>query len=254
VIFNPRIGSFNIKTFLSLVQADAYEPLLVEAIVFTIQDYETCRQIAARAVGEADGHRAQREALTEILNSGPFRPGQLFLLIEQQNIELIISPQEFIDMVAADSESSPMAVYERGFWADHFTYHYDLIASFLSMYPEREEKLLFDERIPYFFSPASVKPRKEKYVLSLTFDGSSKHVRQLDATIEDDETKEYERQYINKKTGWYGPNASWQHDSSGRVYESSPISKLFLVATLKFATRDAYGMGYVSQERGTNDF
>jgi hypothetical protein len=50
-------------------------------------------------VGEADGHRAQREALTGILHGGPFRPGQLFKLIEDQQVELLISRQDFIDSV-----------------------------------------------------------------------------------------------------------------------------------------------------------
>ena len=116
VFFNPRIGSFNVKTFLSFIQADGYEPLTVEAIAFSIEDIDTCRRIGAAAVGEADGHRAQREALTGILNSGPFRPGQIFLLLEQQGIELIISQQEFIDMVASAAKTYPMAVYTTGFW------------------------------------------------------------------------------------------------------------------------------------------
>jgi hypothetical protein len=92
-------SAFNVKTFLSLIQADGYNPLSVEAVVFVIRDFEACKRIATRAVGEADGHRAQREALTEILHNGPFRPGQLFKLIEEQNIELLISRQDFIDSV-----------------------------------------------------------------------------------------------------------------------------------------------------------
>ena len=101
VTFNPRVGSFNIEMFLSLVQADGYNPLTVEAVALTITDIEKCEALARRAVGEADGHRAQREALTGILNSGPFRPGQLFRLMEGQNIELIISRQDFVYSVAA---------------------------------------------------------------------------------------------------------------------------------------------------------
>jgi hypothetical protein len=53
------------------------------------------------AVGSADGHRAQHEMLAGILNSGPFRPGQLFQLMEDLHIDLIISKQEFVDAVAA---------------------------------------------------------------------------------------------------------------------------------------------------------
>jgi hypothetical protein len=71
----------------------------VEAVVFVIRDFEACKRIATRAVGEADGHRAQREALTGILHGGPFRPGQLFKLIEDQQVDLLISRQDFIDSV-----------------------------------------------------------------------------------------------------------------------------------------------------------
>lgn len=92
-------SAFNVKTFLSLIQADGYNPLSVEAIVFVIRDFEACKRIATQAVGEADGHRAQREALTGILHGGPFRPGQLFLLVEEQHIDLLISRQDFIDSV-----------------------------------------------------------------------------------------------------------------------------------------------------------
>ena len=50
------------KSFLSFIQADGYEPLSVEAVVFMIPSEETCLKIATRAVGPADGYRAQREA------------------------------------------------------------------------------------------------------------------------------------------------------------------------------------------------
>lgn len=237
------MGAFNVKSFLSFIQADAYEPLTVEAVVFLLRNVDVCEDIATLAVGEADGHRAQREALTGILNSGPLRPGQLFLLIEQQNIELIISRQRFIDTVAAASEYYPMAVYNTGFWADHWTYYLDLIESYLSIYPDWEEKIMFDESLPYFFSPAAVVPREKKYVLDTTFDGKGKHVLQLNSTVDDEEGKLYQSQYINNATGWFDFFANWQHDKEGNIFESAPIAKLFLLGTLKFATRDAYGMG-----------
>ncbi len=77
VIINPRIGSFDVKLFLTFIQADGYNPLSVEAVVFKIEDEAECNLLAAVAVGYADGHRADREALASILCDGPFRPGQL---------------------------------------------------------------------------------------------------------------------------------------------------------------------------------
>lgn len=243
VIFNPRIGSFNLKTFLSFIQADGYEPLSVEGAVFTIKDEATCNWIAENAVGPADGHRAQREALSGILNRGPFRPGQLFELMSEQNIELLISRQQFMDMVASRAESTPMAVYETGFWADHWTYYLDMIESYLSIFPDTEERFLFDTNLPYFFSPASVQPRSKKYVLTLAFDGTHKHVQQLYATVKDKTKRGYMDQFFSNYTGWYELVAHWQHDQNKNVFKSPAISKLFLLAALKFSTRDAYGVG-----------
>lgn len=243
VLFNPSIGAANVKDFLSFIQADGYNPLTIEANILTISDMSTCQEVAKKAVGEADGHRAQREALTGLLNSGPFRPGQLFLLMEKQNIMLIISRQEFIEMVVAAADVYPSAVYTSGFWADHWTYYVDLIKSYEAIYPDWVERVMFDTKLPYFYSPASVKPRNEKYVESISFSGAGKHVRQLDATEKDKKKVKYRKQFIRNTTGWYDFVADWQHDAEGNIFKSSSVSKLFLLATLKFATRDAYGMG-----------
>lgn len=229
--------------FLSYIQADGYEPLQVEAVIFTIRDSETCDIIAERAVGNADGHRAQREALSLVLCGGPFRPGQLFGLMEEQYIEIKLSKQDFIDLVVSNAESSPNAVFQAGFWADHWTYYMDIVNSYLSIYPDGEENLMYEVPLPYFFSPASVQPRSKKYVLSLSLDGENYHVRQLDATVDDPEKREYMEAYRSRHTGWYGPEVNWQHDKSGVPFKSVPAAKLFLLATLKFATRDVYGMG-----------
>ena len=210
----------------------------MQASVLSIDDIEVCRQIGVRSVGEADGHRAQREALSSILCAGPFRPGQVFALIEEQSIELIVSRQDFIDMVAAAAHVNPLAVYRSGFWADHWTYYIDLIDSFTAIYPDWEGRIMFEKQLPYFFSPASVQPRDRKYVLSTSYGGHGHHVRQLNATIDDDDAKLYQRQFIRKSTGWYNLSADWQHDEEGNTFTSNAISKLFLLATLKFATRD----------------
>jgi hypothetical protein len=254
-MINPRIGSFNVKTFLSFIQADGYEPLTVEAIVFTIKSKIECERVATRAIGEADGHRAQREALTEILHGGPFRPGQLFELMEQQHIELLISRQDFIDMVAAAATYVPVAEYTNGFWADHWTYYLDLIESYLSVYPDWEKRIMFEEFLPYFFSPAFVKPRNEKYVLSVSFDGKGMHVRQLNPTDQAEINKVEEIRRVQSATGWFESDCNWQHTAKGDVFQSTPIAKLFLLGTLKFATRDAYGMGieYEGGKPGWND-
>lgn len=242
VIFNPRIGSFNVKMFLSFIQADGYQPSSVEAVVFTVRDMKVCERIAEEAVGRADGHRAQREALTGMLNGGPFRPGQLLRFMEEQNIEIVVSRQDFIDLVASSAESWPMAMQKEGFGADHWTYYMDMIGSFLSIYPDGEFKIMYETELPYFFSPAAVQPRRKKYVL-LDRDGSSR-VRQLDATVEDEEKLKYIQRLRSKRRNQPDSYGDWQGQSGvERCFKSTVAAKLLLLATLKFATRDAYGMG-----------
>jgi hypothetical protein len=146
-------------------------------------------------------------------------------------------------MVAASAKTFPLASYLSGYWADHWTYYFDLIDTYLSIYPDWEKRILFDEQLPYFSSPAFVNPRCKKYVLLLTYDGEGHHVRQLNATTEDDDDiKQYRGGFIKNTTNWYDYDSNWQHDEAGHVFTSSPIEKLFLLATLKFATRDPYGV------------
>ncbi|GAX24271.1 hypothetical protein FisN_4Lh026 [Fistulifera solaris] len=176
--------------------------------------------------------------------------------MEQQNVYLMISKKEFIDVVAASSKQFPMAVSDNGFWADQWTYYMDLVNNFLSVFPDWEERLMYEYELPYFFSPFYVKPREEKYVLSMSFDGRSEHVRQLDCVREDEDKVSYMKQFIKKATGWYDYQANWQHNQGdGSVFKSAPIAKLFLLATLKFTTRDAMGMGieYEAGKPGWND-
>ena len=255
VIFNPRIGACNVKNFLSFIQADGYEPLTVEANVYHIKDEELCKIVATNAVGHAEGHRAQRELLTTLLCSRPFRPGQLLQLLEDQNIELIVSTSHFIRDVTAAATESPMAVYVTGYWADHWTYYMELIESYLAIFPDGEQALMYDQELPYFFSPAHVQPRSRKYVLSLSSDGKRKHVRQIDATTESKTKQRSIRLYLNNSTGLHLVESNWQHAEDGTVFKSSPIAKLFLLGTLKFATRDALGMGieYEGGRPGWND-
>jgi hypothetical protein len=168
----------------------------------------------------------------------------LFLLLDEQAVVLLIDRQRFIEEVLSVAEQYPMAVFTDGFWADHWTYYLDLLESYLSIYPEGEQTLLFgSNNLRYFFSAASVQPRCDKYVLSYTYDGQSKHVRQLNSTVHDPQKFALQMADRQKLTGWYGIDDNWQRDAQGQLFQSTPIAKLVLLATLKYATRDAYGMG-----------
>jgi hypothetical protein len=119
VTFFPRMGSFNIQMFLSFIQADGYEPLTVEAVVYRFDDPQAAID-AAQAV-TADAKSA--EVLGNVLNGGPFRPGQIFALCDQLNINLSKSNEEVINLIVAKAEDRAMAVYGQGYWADHWDYY-----------------------------------------------------------------------------------------------------------------------------------
>jgi hypothetical protein len=129
------------------------------------------------------------------------------------------------------------------FRGDHWDYYIDLIEAYLAIYPDGEEELMYDKPLKYFFSTATVKPRSEKYVLTLTYDGTSHHVQQLDATFFDEHKVNEQEAFRNQNTGLISIEANWQRTNEGEAFRSSAISKLFLLGAQKFAMRDAYGMG-----------
>jgi hypothetical protein len=233
------MGAFNIKMFLSYVQADGYEPMTVEAIVYIFSDPKTAEEVAKEVTTDANSAKI----LGEVLNGGPFRPGQIFDLCEQLNINRTADNDEFIQPIVAAAEDRAMAVYGQGYWADHWDYYIDLIESYLAIFPDAEEELMFNNELRYFFSTATVRPRSEKYVLDYTFDGTSKHVIQMDSTYFDPEKVSEQEAFRDQNTGLIGIDASWQRDMKGKPFTSSPIAKLFLLGSIKFAMRDAWGMG-----------
>lgn len=252
VVFSPRIGSFVVRQFLSFIQADGYEPLTVEAVAYFIED----RNRAARVAAQIAKDPKSAEIIGAIIGGGTFRPGQLFTLFEQIGVDLAVTRQEAIDNIMAISKETPMAVYGSGYWADHWEYYIDLIEAYVSIYPDGEEALMYDTQLQYFFSTATVKPRSEKYVVDYTFDGKSKHILQLDATNFDEDKVKEQASFRNLTTGLISNEANWQRTGKkGRAFKSSAIAKLFLLGAIKYAMRDAYGMGveYEGGRPGWND-
>jgi hypothetical protein len=186
--------------------------------------------------------------LTKVLQAGPFRPGQLFDLIELLNISLAVSNEDFVNIMVAGADDLAMAVYGQGYWADHWDYYVDLIEAYLSIYPDTEEAIMYDSSLRYFFSTATVKPRSQKYILTLTFDGKGHHVQQLDSTFFDGDKVKEQQAFFDQNTGLTGVDANWQRTpgtsgSPGTAFRSSALAKLFLLGSIKFCMRDAYGMG-----------
>eukprot|EP00977_Amphora_coffeiformis_P011635 scaffold2804_cov181-Amphora_coffeaeformis.AAC.3 len=239
VTFNPRMGSFDVKQFLSYIQADGYEPLTVEAMVYLYEDHDLAREVANKITNDAKS----AEVLGNVLTGGAFRPGQLFALVEQLNIHPSVNREDFLNAILAGATDRAMAVYGQGYWADHWDYYIDMIDAYLEIYPDGEEDLMYDSELFYFFSTATVKPRAQKYVLTLTYDAKGHHVQQLDSTFFDQGKATEQENFRNANTGILSTEAIWQRTKEGVPFTSSPIAKLFLLGSIKYAMRDAWGMG-----------
>jgi len=152
-------------------------------------------------------------------------------------VRLSVSTEEFLDQVMSVAEQHLEAKFGEGYWIDHWTYNLDLIDSYCAIYPDRQHALLFESSLPFFDSPARVRPRSQKYVLA------NGKPRQFNAVIEDEEkaaliaSRKDERNWLRVNGG------------HGAVYRTTLFNKLVMLATIKFATLDPCGMG-IEMEAG----
>ena len=226
VLFEPRIEDFNIRLFMSLIQTDGYNPLVVKGTKFTLNP-----EILPKILK----HTKYPQELSETL-SGSFTPGELLRTAFES--ELDISPQEFLDLVLSEANQHIEADFGEGYWVDHWTYNLDLIETYLSVYPDKKASLLFGSPpLPFYDSPAIVNPRDKKYVLD------HDRPRQFHAIDEDPE----KITLINARLDQ--PNWVRSDFGKGEIFKVSLFSKLVLIAIIKFATRDPFGMG-VEMEAG----
>ncbi len=243
VLFEPRVGDFNVRAFMSLMQADGYNPLVIQGSTFTLSDDQRAAVLSfAQAAVVEDAGRFSRPGgdsdsqLAAIL-SQPFTPGKLLKFIVDHDVQLSISPEDFLDRVMSRAEQHLAAKFGEGYWIDHWTYNLDLIDSYLAVYPDRQHALLFESSLPFFDSSVRVQPRSQKYILA------HGQPRQFNAVIDDEEKaalialREVERNWLRVDHG------------RGEVYRTTLFNKLVMLGTIKFATLDPYGMG-IEMEAG----
>jgi len=149
------------------MQLDGYNPLTVATAMFSIEAEADIQSIIDSIGSVAAKHNATAPiALKEVL-SKPFRVGQLFQDMVSLDVKLPVwlSKEDFLKMVVAKAKQFPVANYaQNGFWADHWTYDQDLLDNYLSVFPDKEEYVLWEaEPLPSFVSPSVVKPRNLKY-------------------------------------------------------------------------------------------
>lgn len=212
VLFAPEVKAANIHTFFDLIQSDGYNPLVVTPSTYRLP------------AGARDPFLKRAPQATDIL-SGDFTPGKLAMACEDWGWTKEEALTFTAEVICA-SYSEPNATFTEGYWCDHWTYNLDLIESFLAVYPEQKQQLLFeDPSYRYYGSKAFVSPRAKRY--QMTENG----LRQYHALEET------------------GNTAKWMHTAEGAQAKSTLMEKLILLCTLKTATLDPEGMG-VEMEGG----
>ncbi len=230
VLLNPKVGDFDVASFLGLIQLDGYNPLVVNGSRFTLPPEGRAR--VRRLAEEAD-------RLSPILER-PFSLGELVQAIRSTPIGLTVDLETFIGEVMREATQDFLASHGEGYWIDHWFYNLDLIGAYLAVYPDREDKLLLGEsNVPYFDSAAAVPPRSRRYVR--THDG---RIRQYGAVHEADGEK---LALIQSRTE--EPRLMRTDQGNGEVYRTTVLAKLVGLALVKFSTLDPGGMG-IEMEAG----
>lgn len=224
VLFNPKVGLYNVKTFMSLMQLDGYNPLGVLGSTFTLETESSAL---------IDKHFASHHEVLEELFKSSFTPGKIVSLVEREYIKVKTSETEFLNDLLAHSSQNIEADFGEGYWSDHWTYNLDLIQNYLLVHPETLEHFIFEDRTyRYYDSPVRVMPRHEKYVLN-----TKNKVRQYGAIMEDHE--KVERLNINPSISNWVKSAKGQGD----IYETHLFEKIVSLALNKFSNLDPEGLG-----------
>lgn len=151
--FAPFVGRKNIQEFYSLIQLDGYNPLGVEKLTYRLSK-ERAKKLLA------DVKEEQRRAL---LTSRQSRyawstlPEVREVFGDTWDETLFIRVIDFAEEMVNGS-------FGEGYWSDHWTYNLDLILDYLSVFPEQEKEMLYEEVYTTFLSRINVNRRFRRYV------------------------------------------------------------------------------------------
>lgn len=232
VFFKKEIGDFNIKTFFQLIQIDGFNPLEVRPSTFTVKP-EQKEQVSQLLKDNIKDHSEKIERIV----GQPFTPGQVANGIARFHIDVTCGEDTFLEKLLSYCDQNIEAGFGEGYWSDHWDYNMDLVENYLSIFPDHQNKLLFDDQsYRYYDSAARVLPRSDKYVIN-----SRNEVRQYGALVHDDEKAEL--------TGFKKNGTNWLKTAKGEYLQTSLMAKMITLALNKFSALDSYGMG-VEMEGG----
>ena len=213
VRFCPAAGWEPLKPFLELIQADGYNPLVIQPASFTLRE-------------DAQEQWKKIPQLKALLQKD-FTPGALLKVLEETNLSGEEQDQMFCEILCC-AKPQVNADFAEGYWIDHWIYLLDLLESYLSIYPEKQNDVLNERCLRWYESRATVLPLEKRCIKARG------ELRQHNAL---DHQKKQNTAH------------SWMLNASGNVVLSTPLEKLFMLCVLKFASLDASGEA-VSMEAG----
>ncbi len=224
--FNPEVGDSNVIEFFNLIQPDGFNPLIVKGALFTANNNENLKSALKDLTDEKN-----ISVISKFL-SRPFTPGDVIFFLEDNKIRLKKSYDEFLNTVLSACEKIQEAEHGEGFWTDHWTYNLDLLESYLGVYPEKLNTLVFQKKAFTFYDNAeTVRPRREKYVLH---NGLPKQLHALSLCPDKKELIKHRSIQPHTVRADYG---------KGAIYQTTLINKLLCLFVNKLASLDPSGAG-----------
>ncbi|MDP8213250.1 MAG: hypothetical protein P9X22_08200, partial [Candidatus Zapsychrus exili] len=220
--FNKDVGDNHLVSFLNLIQADGYNPLVVRGTAFLLEGNKKVNEILKLCKAKESENRL-REFLSQ-----EFQPGELLKFIVKNNIKFKVSLKDFLSKILEISKAHESADHGEGFWIDHWTYNMDMIESYLALYPENLKDLLLKKKIFSFYP-------YENYMLERDsrFISTDNGVRQYSSVAKGN------NELKAKKNG----NKLRKRNGEGAVYNTILICKLLCLIANKIATLDPSGVG-----------
>jgi len=226
--FFPEVKDSNISSFMNLIQLDAYNPLEITQLTYTIirkKEFQRWLQQLTRI-------RTAQKELTDRFAERSFAPGEFIMALEELQVKTRKDNDTVLQELLAFAEEDACGAVHEGFWVDHWFYNLDLIDTYLMIFPDRLKQLLIDNQNYYFFDdPDVIQPRTEKYMLV------NGQVRQYDAVVRDpqkEETIASRRIHAHRARTRQG---------QGEVYYTNLMVKLLCLVVNRMATLDPENIG-----------
>ena len=143
---DPKVGTFNILNFLSFIQADGYNPLTVASANFIVEKTEI--DALLDDIGIVDPINIGMRDVVKGLLTSPWRPGSLFQDFITVGASFRVNDRQLLQLVTqAASQHFAAQFNQNGFWADHWTYLLDLVENYISIFPDLEYHMLWEEQV-----------------------------------------------------------------------------------------------------------